>query len=565
MCDNPRAQQKKEYPKMTPAEKSMNKSINKSIKNLIKNLTLSAMFLGIGLLLPFVTGQIPEIGSALLPMHIPALLAGVFCGPLWGAAVGFVMPLFRSILFGMPPIFPTATAMAFELAAYAAIIGICYKAFRKNIGGIYASLIIAMAGGRVVWGIVTAILLTANGSAFTLAAFIAGGFTDALPGILLQLFLIPSIVIAMSKVRGFSDDNRNNEINSVIKKQIKLYPKSEAVDLLKVLFQNEFGPGHLITDSQKAKKILADEVFRSSVGEQNFPENVVEPIGNKLCRLHIAAVHKTGLSPETLYRFFELTAIHTRGTEESFLRKVRILEQMAENKGFPASPAEIEAAVSMWQAGGGGLFSHSAGFKEAYKPAYRVVEAQFCDYLEIFAKIDTLRMNKKSPVIIAIDGRCGAGKTTLAAMLREVYAAEIIPTDHFFLRESQKTPERLAEAGGNFDYERFETEVITPLKVGKAFSYKPYDCSLGDFGEAVNVPESGLYIVEGTYSAHPKFADIYDLRVFLSVNPTEQLRRIKIRNPETAERFKNEWIPKEEKYFEMLKVFTESVDKVILK
>jgi uridine kinase/predicted membrane protein len=547
-----------------------NKSTIKSIKNLIKNLTLSAMFLGMGLLLPFVTGQIPEIGSMLLPMHIPALLAGIFCGPLWGAAAGLLMPLLRSTIFGMPPIFPTAIAMAFELAAYAAIIGVCYRLFKKNIGGIYASLIIAMIGGRAVWGIVTAILLGINGSAFTFAAFIAGGFTDAVPGIVLQLFLIPSIVIAMSKVRGFSDDSGVNEINRVITEQIKLYPKSEAVDLLKVLFQNEFGPGHLITDSVKAKKILADEVFRASAGEQNFPEKIVEPIGNKLCRLHIAAVRKTGLSPDTLYRFFELTAIHTRGTEESFLRKVRILENMAESKNFPASVAEIEAAVKMWQAGGGGLFSHSAAYREAYKPAYRVVEAQFCENLEIFSEIDKLRAAekagaKKKPVVIAIDGRCGAGKTTLAAMLREVYGAEVIPTDHFFLRKSQKTSERLSEAGGNFDYERFETEIITPLKVGKAFSYKPYDCSTGDFGEAVSVPESGLYIIEGTYSAHPKFADFYDVRVFLSVNPAEQLRRIKIRNPETAERFKNEWIPKEEKYFEMLKVFTESVDKVVLK
>jgi uridine kinase/uncharacterized membrane protein len=534
-------------------------------KNFIKTLTLAAMFLAMGLLLPFVTGQIPEIGSMLLPMHIPALLAGVFCGPLWGAAVGFIMPTLRSVIFGMPPLFPTAAAMAFELAAYAAIIGVCYRLFKKNLTGIYSSLILAMAGGRVVWGIVTAVLMTANGGAFTFAAFIAGGFTDALPGIVLQLFLIPSIVIAMSKVRGFAIENGSNEINRVITEQVKLYPKSEAVDLLKILYQNEFGPGHLITDSVKAKKILADEVFRSSVGAQNFPEKIIEPIGNNLCRLHIAAVHAAGLSPDTLYRFFELTAIHTRGTEESFLRKVRILEQMAESKAFPASAAEIEAAVSMWQAGGGGLFSHSAVFKEAYKPAYRVVEAQFCEYLEIFANIDTLHTNKKSPVIIALDGRCGAGKTTLAAMLREVYAAEIIPTDHFFLRESQKTPERLAEAGGNFDYERFETEVITPLKVGKVFSYKPYDCSTGELGEAVNVPESELYIIEGTYSAHPKFENFYDLRVFLSVSPAEQLRRIKIRNPETAERFKNEWIPKEEKYFEMLKVFTESVDKVILK
>jgi uridine kinase len=551
-------------------------------RKFIIDLSLSAMFLAMGLLLPFVTGQIPEIGSMLLPMHIPALLCGAFCGPGFGAAVGFIMPLMRSGIFGMPPLFPTAAAMAFELAAYGAIIGVCIKLFKKSIAGVYASLIIAMLGGRVVWGIVTAILMSINGGAFTFAAFIAGGFANAVPGIVLQLFLIPSIVIAMSKIRGFTETYEPETV-SVITEQMRLYPKSEAVDLLKVLYQNEFGPGHLITDSRKAKKLLADEIAANS---EPFPEKTVEPIGNKLCRLHIAAVKEQGLSAETFYRFFEMTAIHTRGTEESFLRKVKTLKSIAKiglptkigyygvkhlalsvtkTQKLPFSAAEIDAAVSMWQAGGGGLFSHSKSFKETYKPAYRVVESQFCDNLAVFAAIDKLLENKGSPVFVAIDGKCGAGKTTLAALIAEVYGAAVIPTDHFFLRPEQKTDSRLSETGGNIDYERFEEEVITALKAGGAFSYKPYDCSVQALGEAIAVPDNRLYIIEGTYSAHPKFADIYDLKVFLYVKPDEQLRRIKIRNPETAERFKNEWIPKEEKYFESLNVFSESVDKILLK
>jgi uridine kinase len=554
----------------------------KSPKKLVINLSLSAMFLAMGLLLPFVTGQIPEIGSMLLPMHIPALLCGAFCGPGFGAAVGFIMPLMRSGIFGMPPLFPTATAMAFELAAYGAIIGVCVKLFRKNIAGIYASLVIAMLGGRVIWGIVTAILMSINGGVFTFAAFIAGGFANAVPGIVLQLFLIPSVVIAMDKLRGGAESYEPETVR-VIAEQMRLYPKSEAIDLLKVLYQSEFGPGHLITDSRKAKKVLADEIIANS---EPFPEKLVEPIGNKLCRLHIAAVRQMGLSAETFYRFFEMTAIHTRGTEEGFLRKVKTLKKMTETgypaaiaagggkhtgaaagktQRFPFGAAEIDAAVSMWQAGGGGLFSHSKNFKEAYKPAYRVVEAQFCDNLEIFAAIDKLLEDKSSPVLVAIDGKCGAGKTTAAALIAEVYGAAVIPADHFFLRPEQKNAERLSETGGNIDYERFEEEVITPLKAGGAFSYKPYDCSVQALGEDISVLENRLYIVEGTYSAHPKFADIYDLKVFLYINPEEQLRRIKIRNPETAERFKNEWIPKEEKYFESLNVFSESVDKIILK
>ena len=165
----------------------------------IRKIVLSGMFLALGLVLPFLTGQIPSIGSRLLPMHIPVLLCGFVCGWPYGLLVGIIVPVFRSLLFGMPPMYPVAIAMAFELAAYGALTGLLYKMLPKNVVSMFISLIVAMIGGRIIWGIASLILIGAAGNQFTFGMFIAGGFVNALPGIILQLVLIPAIVLALKK------------------------------------------------------------------------------------------------------------------------------------------------------------------------------------------------------------------------------------------------------------------------------------------------------------------------------------------------------------------------------
>ena len=165
-----------------------------------KNLVLAALFLALAYILPFFTGNIPHIGSMLLPMHIPVLLCGFVCGAPWGAVVGLIAPIVRSILTGgFPPMFPTAFAMAFELATYGFVSGFLVRRLPKNPASIYTALIAAMLCGRAVWGTVMAVI-TLNGDGFTLAAFIAGAFTNAIPGIILQLVAIPAIVFTLQKI-----------------------------------------------------------------------------------------------------------------------------------------------------------------------------------------------------------------------------------------------------------------------------------------------------------------------------------------------------------------------------
>ena len=188
----------------------MSRSVKKSrLSSLqIRKLTYTALYLAIALILPFVTGQIPEIGAMLCPMHIPVLLCGFMCGWPWGLAVGFIAPLLRGVLFGMPVLFPTGVAMAFELAVYGGTAGILYSLMPRQKRTIYAVLLTAMIAGRLAWGLAHVIIAGLTGSEFTIALFIAGAVTNAVPGIILHIVLIPILVMAMNRAGLSLNHNR---------------------------------------------------------------------------------------------------------------------------------------------------------------------------------------------------------------------------------------------------------------------------------------------------------------------------------------------------------------------
>ena len=168
----------------------------------LKDLVLSALFLAIGFVLPFFTGQIPAVGKMLLPMHIPVLLCGLICSWQWGLGVGFVLPLLRSLLFGMPVMYPAALAMAAEMAVYGAVIGCLYAHSKyRCVKALYKCLIPAMVAGRVVWGAVMFVLMGLRGGGFTLQAFLAGSVLNAVPGIVLQLVLIPAVMVLLDRTK----------------------------------------------------------------------------------------------------------------------------------------------------------------------------------------------------------------------------------------------------------------------------------------------------------------------------------------------------------------------------
>ena len=169
----------------------------------------------------------------------------------------------------------------------------------------------------------------------------------------------------------------------------------------------------------------------------------------------------------------------------------------------------------------------------------------------ILEKIDTL-LTEQDHILIAIDGKCTSGKTTLATKLAEIYDCNVFHMDDFFLRPEQRTPERFAEIGGNVDYERFQEEVLLPLKTGQPFSYRPFDCKSFTLADPINVTPKKLNIIEGTYSQHPYFGEAYDLKILLDVDEEPQRQRILNRPVHLHKQFFEKWIPMENRYLDTI-------------
>lgn len=190
----------------------MRKTVKTSITVSTTDLILAGLFLALSLTLPFLTGQVPQLGNKLLPMHIPVLLCGFLCGPHLGLLVGFTAPLLRSFVFGMPVMFPMAVSMSFELSVYGFAAGLLYQFLPHKSISVYISLIISMLCGRLVWGVVSYIMFGIAGTAFTWQIFTYGAFLNALPGIIIQIILIPVIVLATERY-GVRRHGANREIS----------------------------------------------------------------------------------------------------------------------------------------------------------------------------------------------------------------------------------------------------------------------------------------------------------------------------------------------------------------
>ena len=169
--------------------------MNTKTRSTTRDPVLAALFLALAFVLPMITGHVPQIGNMLCPMHFPVLLAGFVLGGPWGLALGFAAPLLRSVLFGMPPMYPIAIAMAFELATF------MYRKVQHTLPMIYATLVTSMVAGRLVWGAVRFVLAGLSGSSFPFSAFLSGAVLTAVPGIVAQLILIPLIVAALQKAK----------------------------------------------------------------------------------------------------------------------------------------------------------------------------------------------------------------------------------------------------------------------------------------------------------------------------------------------------------------------------
>ena len=337
----------------------------------------------------------------------------------------------------------------------------------------------------------------------------------------------------------------STQTRDLILQHHRTYPLMQIQDLFKFLFQSAFGCEHLVSNEDTAISYIRRE-YASLAHISPIPP---DPLDGTYSRVHLSCLQE-GLTPETLGKLFCHSAKAESSGREALQDKLGVARDLIREGQLPFSPEKFEEEHSAWAEAGYPPVHHSDAFRAAYSPAYRVIANEYIPFLPLLARIDTLLQSSISWVVIAIEGGSASGKTTLAGLLEDLYGCTVFHMDDFFLRPEQRTPDRLAEIGGNLDRERFLEEVLRPLRQEKPVCYRPFDCSIQALQSPVTVIPGRFTVVEGAYSMHPSLAPSYDLAVFLDIDPAYQKERILKRNsPPFAKRFFEEWIPLEQRYF----------------
>lgn len=309
-------------------------------------------------------------------------------------------------------------------------------------------------------------------------------------------------------------------------------------DILKLAYQSVFGPGHMISDAASCRAYLAEE-WNTAEGERFW-----EPIGGGLARFHLGTPQPTEAEVSLLSSLFIRTANAAHGSKAELEAVLNAI-----------SPALLPPDVlSQYQAHGCPAVHHSAAYNAAYAPHYRVIAQEYACYFPVFLAVSQA-LSKLETVLISIDGQCGSGKSSLAALLQDVFGGNLYHMDDFYLPFSQRQPGWRQLPTGNMDLTRFRTEVLEPIRSGQAVSYRPWDCPTRDYAPAQEIPPAKLHIIEGSYSQHPSLADAYTCKVFLTCSMEERLRRLTLREGDISG-FLSTWIPLENLYHETYSIPT---------
>ena len=334
-----------------------------------------------------------------------------------------------------------------------------------------------------------------------------------------------------------------NRFQACLKEQLQRHPVMQARDVVKLCYQAACGAEHLLSDMSGAYQYFCEEYE----GLTPYDGDLYEQISQDVCRVNMACWKYKGLPKEWLFRIFTGTVFDADGKArlEAYLSAA---EEVLNAEGFdmPAWYAFLE----IYRADGMPAVRHTEAYRAAEKPAYRIVNTAYLPLLPVLERIAGETAHDRSYVIV-IDGKAGAGKSTLAEKLRRVLDAGMVYMDDFFLPPELRTRERLDEVGGNIHYERFAEQVLPYVGERAAFDYEVFDCSRMALNGTCRVSDSPFRIVEGSYAHHPRFGDYGNLRLFVDIDADTQLQRIVLRNGEAmAERFRTQWIPMENRYFE---------------
>ncbi|WP_082903244.1 uridine kinase [Christensenella timonensis] len=342
------------------------------------------------------------------------------------------------------------------------------------------------------------------------------------------------------------------EWEEIVGRHRSTYEKMTLQDAVKLLYQNEFGVEHLVPDEGAAHDMLVRE-YGEMGGSRR--ETMFEPIGGGLCRMHMNAEGFDETDLFLLEKMFLRTADTKRGSRTELLRKLKRLGLFRFYGTHKRSDTETKLADYVRT--GVPSIRHSNEFREAYHPHYRVVAQKYADCYPALRWI--AQCSEKGKCVIAIDGRCGSGKTMLAHRIREIFDCGVVHMDDFFLPQELRTRQRLLEPGGNVHYERIEGEVLEPLQKGGNVRYRPYDCARGVLAELQEIPERDCYIIEGSYALHPRLRPYYTDSMALHVHREVQRERIIAREGNLGARaFFEQWMPLEERYFEEYEIYAKA-------
>ena len=320
-------------------------------------------------------------------------------------------------------------------------------------------------------------------------------------------------------------------------------PQMEPQDAVKLAYQSAFGCGHLLPAQDVCERMIQNEI--ASTSEEDAA--VFTPIGNGLCRLNLTSAPVRALGCGMIARMMRVSdeTVRERGDNDArFEEALRLIQALAQRGEAPFSAQDFQAYLADYRAQGCPVVSHTPAYREAFRPAYRVVLSDLAMLVQVLLEDASL---------IVVDGPCGSGKSTLGGLLARLYHTEPVPMDDFFLPFDMRTPERLAQPGGNVHYERFRQEVLDRFERGKPVCWNLFSCSDGTLIPR-ELPAADVTVIEGSYSHHPYFRQALDrlnaLLVFVNVDEKEQLRRIAQRDPKLLHMFETRWIPLEKNYFE---------------
>ena len=342
--------------------------------------------------------------------------------------------------------------------------------------------------------------------------------------------------------------NQSERTRKQLALHARAYPRIQIEDVFKFLYQSAFGCEHMVTSLPRATEYIKQE----AAGRPDGDGHLIDPLDGDYSRVHLGYVNE-GLKAETLAALFCLSAKAEPCGADLLEQKLDVAHELASQGALPFSPEEFSEARAAWRAQGYPPLHHSNTFREIYRPAYRVIANEYLPFLPLLQESD--RLTSKETAVVAVAGGSASGKTTLGKLLSHIYDCTVLHMDDFFLRPEQRTPERLAEPGGNVDRERFLSEVLIPLSRRETISYRAFDCATRELTPPISITPKRLTVIEGAYAMHPALESYYELSVFLDVSPELQRERILKRNsPHMAERFFNEWIPLERLYFSDLRV-----------